>query len=158
MASKCGIMDLTIYSATVMYSYFTHPAVVDNFMLLSPQLAWPANQCPLKRPSVHMSLDPVSINSVSAHISTSSTDCGPKQYNGSAVCTLQEAATGRCSLRWHIDLQWLHNIPTMNCTICAVWLSHAIFKPLFIQPRSFLARPSFTLIKFHSFTPGCCPL
>lgn len=36
MASKCGIMDLTIYSAPVMYSYFTHPAVVDNFMPLSP--------------------------------------------------------------------------------------------------------------------------
>lgn len=70
MASKCGIMDLTIYSAPVMYSYFTHPVVVDNFMLLSPQLAWPANQCPLKQLSVHMSLDPVSINSASVHIST----------------------------------------------------------------------------------------
>lgn len=50
----------------------------------------------------------------------------------------------------------------MNWTICAVWLSQAIFKPSFIQPRftrsSFLARPCFTLIKFHSFTPGICQL
>lgn len=44
-----------------MYSYFTHPAELDNFMPLSPQLAWPANQCPLKRQSVHMSLDPFTL-------------------------------------------------------------------------------------------------
>lgn len=61
IAGKCGIMDSTIYSGPVMYSYFTHPAELDNFMLLSPQLAWPANQCPLKRLSVHMSLDPFAL-------------------------------------------------------------------------------------------------
>lgn len=49
--------------------------------------------------------------------------------------TLREAATGRCSLQWHVDLQWLHNALIMNWTICAVWLSQTIFKPLFIQPR-----------------------
>lgn len=77
-------------------------------------------------------------------------------------CTLQEAATGRCSLGWHADPQRLHNALIMNWTICAVWLSQAIFKPSFIQPRftrsSFLARPCFTLIKFHSSTPGICQL
>lgn len=46
-ARKCGIMVITIYSAPAK-TYFTHQAAVDNFMLLSPEVTLPANQCPLK--------------------------------------------------------------------------------------------------------------
>lgn len=44
-----------IFHAWAIYSYFTQAAAVDNFMLLSPKLARPANQCPLRDLSVHMS-------------------------------------------------------------------------------------------------------
>lgn len=50
-----------IFQAPAMYSYFTHAAAMDDFMLLAPQLAQPANQCPLRDLSVHMSQDLLSI-------------------------------------------------------------------------------------------------
>lgn len=51
------------------------------------------------------------------------------------MCVLSRAATGRCSLWQHLYLQWFHTVLIMNRPICAAWLSQAIFKPLFIQPR-----------------------
>lgn len=124
-----------IFHSWAIYSYFTHAAAVDNFMLLSPQLARPANQCPLSDLRVHMSQSPLSINLAPADSSFFHRAAFKTLPVQCMQCLLQRAAAGICSLRWHVDLQWLHNALIMNWIICAVWLSQAIFKPLFIKPR-----------------------
>lgn len=69
-----------IVCAWAIYSYFTHAAAVDNFMLLSPQLAQPANQCPLGDLSVRMSQNPLSINLARARIPASSRELHSKHF------------------------------------------------------------------------------
>lgn len=136
MASKCEIMDLTIYSAPVMYSYFTHPAV-DDLILRSPQLAWPANQCPLTQQSVHMSLDLLSINSASAQISASSTDRASKKQCMVCVCVY---APGGCYRQMLIMVTHWPPVTSQYTDneldhVCCVVVTGNFFKPLFIQPR-----------------------
>lgn len=88
-----------------------------------------------------LSLDPLSINSASAQIPASRSEWRLKTVY--STCMLQGAATGRCSLQRHVDLQWLYNTPrTKSTTVCTVRLSQAFSEALFTQTRftSFLAR------------------
>lgn len=70
------------------------------------------------------------------------------------MCVLSRAATGRCSLWQHLYLQWFHTVLIMNRPICAAWLSQAIFKPLFIQPR--LTEHSYVFFSWHGRASHSC--
>lgn len=164
MARKCGIMDSRMYSAPAMYSYFTHPAVVDNFMLLSPQLAQPANQCPLTW------LECSYVTGSSFHKFFLCTDLilfhwqRPKQYNYRAHC---ECAPGGCYRQMLITVtRWPpvaspysdNELDHLCCVlVTGHFLNFYVSGRRFTEPSyCFLAGLYVRLIKFHSFTPERC--
>lgn len=166
MTRKCEIMDSTIYSAPAMYSYFTRLAGVDNFTLLSPHLARPANQCPLNwLECSYVTGSSLSINAASAQILASSIERCSKQYNLSVLwvytpggCYRQMLITATC---WPPATSQCTN-NELNHLCCVVVVG--IFLNLYFSSQglqttqtSLLARPCFTLITFHGFTPGSCP-
>lgn len=108
--------------------------------------------------------DPLSINSASAR-----TPACWRDSDRSVQHSVREAAAGCCSLPRHGDLQWLddgpdneaHHLPCVAVT--GHFQPFLCPEPRFNRPLVFLliylfifwlARPRFTLIKFHSFTPG----